>query len=113
MKIKKLWNSYVRKNKDSYSKACVDVARRVMELLDEDNTPLHEGYYPDIHTPHGMICKADNDINAGGITGAMAGCVATMVVLCHDRGDEFRVIWNGEYKGNGVVNPALYEINTD
>lgn len=110
MKNKKLWDSYVKNNKDPYGGCCVKVARRVMKLLDEDKTPLHDGYSPDIHTPHGLICKADKDIRAGGITGFMAGCVANMVIECHERGEEFRVIWNGEYKGDGVINPALLEI---
>ena len=111
MKNKKLWNSYVRKNKDPYGGACVNVARQVMKYLDEDKTPLHDGYYPDTHTPHGLICKADDEIKAGGITGFMACCVANMVINCHERGDEFRVIWNGEYKGEGVVNPAVVTID--
>ena len=77
-------------NKDAYGKCCVDVARKVMELLDQDDTPLHNGYHPDPYTAHGLICKADDLINAGGITGFMAGCVAQMVVKCHSRGEEFR-----------------------
>lgn len=107
------WNEYVEVNKvDEYSKCCVDVARRVMEILDEDKTPLHDGYIPDIHTPKRIIRKAVKDINTDGITGFMAGCVAQMVIECHERGDEFRKIWNGEYKGKGVVNPALLTIQT-
>ena len=90
------WNAWVEKNTDPYGGACVKVARRVMELLDEDKTPLHNGYHPDIHTAHGLICKADDDTNAGGITGFMAGCVAQMVTECHERGDEFR-------KSHGIV----------
>jgi len=108
MKNKTKWNEWVEKNKDPYGKACVDVARRVMKLLDEDSTPLHNGYHPDVHTAHGLICKADDDIKAGGITGFMAGCVAQMVVECHERGEEFRKSHNGEdYSGEGVVNHAL------
>jgi hypothetical protein len=107
---KKTWNEYVRKNKDSYGKACVDVAKKVMELLDKDLTPLHNGYYPDIHTAHGLICQADNDIKAGGITGFMAGYVAKMVVDCHERGDEFRKSHNGEQDSPGVINHALITI---
>ena len=113
LKDKKLWVEWVEKNTDAYGLCCVNVARRVMELLDEDLTPLHDGYYPDIHTPHGLICKADDDIKAGGITGFMAGCVAQMVSQCHDRGEEFRIIWNGEYKGEGTVNPALITVAID
>ncbi len=115
----KRWDEYVEKNKSSYGKCCVNVARKVMEMLDENDTPLHAGYYPDVHTTHGLICKADKDIDAGGITGFMAGAVTSMVVQCHSRGEEFRKDWNKSYgvdetkdKG-GVVNPALVTIDTD
>ena len=121
LKDKKGWNVYVKTNTDPYGKCCVDVARRVMELLEEDLTPLHEGYHPDINTPHGLICKADTDIDGGGITGFMAGCVAQMVAKCHERGDEFRRVWNKENQINdegdkanesgGVLNPALVTVS--
>lgn len=114
MKNKKDWNTWVKKNTDPYGKACVDVARQVMKLLDEDQTPLHNGYHPDIHTAHGLVCKADEDIKAGGISGSMGGCVAEMVTKCHERGEEFRKSHNGEkYKGKGVVNHALLTIETN
>jgi hypothetical protein len=112
MKNEKDWKKLVKKNKDPYGKACVDVARRVMKLLDEDDTPLHNGYHPDTHTAHGLICKADDDIKAGGITGFMAGCVAQMVVHCHERGEEFRKSHNNEdYEGDGVQNHAILTIS--
>ena len=108
LKDEKSWNEWVANNTDPYGNACIKVARRVMELLDEDETPLHNGYHPDIHTAHGLICKADEDTNAGGITGFMAGAVAQMVSVCHVRGDEFRKSHNGdEYDGDGVVNHAI------
>ena len=111
MKNEKEWNEWVNNNKDPYGKACVDVAREVMKLLDEDPTPLHNGYYPDINTAHGLICKADENIKTGGITGFMAGSIAQMVTKCHERGDEFRKSHNGEeYEGDGVVNHALISI---
>ena len=99
MKNLKRWQEYEAKNTDDYGKACVDVARKVMEFLDKDKTPLHNGYFPDIHTAHGLICKADDAINAGGITGFMAGCVAQMIFECHERGDEFRKSHKGEQNG--------------
>jgi len=120
LKNEKIWNEYVKNNKSAYGKCCVNVARRVMEILDEDKTPLHEGYHPDINTPHGIICKADRDIKAGGITGFMSGLVAVMVSECHERGEEFRRIWNKERQINaegddankkgGVLNPTLLTI---
>jgi hypothetical protein len=96
IKNQKLWDSYVETNKDPYGKCCVDVAKRVMELLDEDKTPLCYGYHPDIHTAHGLICKADNDIKAGGITGFMSDCVSQMVSECHERGKEFMKSYKNE-----------------
>src|SRR5690606_34242932 len=107
IKNQKLWNEYQEKNKDPYGGACVKVARRVMELLDQDPTPLQNGYYPNIHTAHGLICKADDDVDAGGITGFMAGCVAQMVFTCHNRGEEFKESHNGKRKAKGVVNHAV------
>jgi hypothetical protein len=105
------WDKWVEANDDPYGKCCVDVARRVMELLDEDPTTLRNGYHPDPHTAHGLICKADDDIKAGGITGFMAGCVAEMVFKCHSRGDEFRRSHNGDVETDGVVNHALVTIS--
>ena len=112
IKNEEAWNGWVKANDDPYGGCCVRVAKRVMEILDEDTTPLHDGYWPDVHTPHGIICKADNDIDAGGITVAMAGFVAQMISTCHERGEEFRKIWNKEYAGEGVVNPAIITIET-
>jgi hypothetical protein len=87
---KEKWNEYIEVNsKNGYSDCCVKVSERVMEILDEDDAPLHKGYYPDMQTAHGIICKADDDIDAGGITGFMAGAVAQMVKSCHSRGSEF------------------------
>lgn len=109
---KEKWKEWQEGNTDAYGGCCVKVAKRVMELLDEDATPLHNGYHPDIHTAHGLICKADDDMGAGGITGFMAGCVAQMVAQCHSRGDEFRISHNGECKSAGVINHALLTIPT-
>ena len=112
MKDQKKWDNYVKVNStDPYSNACIKVAKRVMEILDEDKIPLHNGYYPDIHTAHGIICKADDESNAGGITGFMAGCVAQMVYECHERGDEFRKSHNGGDESDGVINHALLTIS--
>ena len=100
------WNTWVDKNQDPYGKCCVDVAREVMRILDE-------GKDFDVH---GIICDADKKIDAGGITGFMAGCVAQMVKKCHSRGEEFNDKWNESYgvskekaKG-GTVNPAILTI---
>lgn len=109
------WDKWVNNNKEPYGKACVDVAREVMRMLDEKQ---------DIDTidTWKLICDADDSIKAGGITGFMAGCVAQMVSHCHSRGEEFRRKWNldnqikneGEKanEGKGVLNPAILNIST-
>lgn len=110
------WDKLVEKNSDPYGKCCVDVARRAMEILDNDSSPLQEGYFPDVHTTHGIICQADHDVKAGGITGFMAGCVASMIWQVHSRGDEFRKQYNADHgvdeeKAKGrIVNPAIMTI---
>jgi len=102
-----VWEEYVEGNKDPYGKACVDVARKVMELLDED---------VDFVLPN-IVNWADDEIGTGGLTGFMAGAVAAMVSQCHSRGEEFRLAWNratqlrdeGERANEigDILNPAL------
>lgn len=94
LKNQELWEQYVKINTDPYSKCCVDVARRVMELLDDeerslvnDNTLQEKGII--LPTSFNLISQAEKDIDSGGITGAMAGFVIQMVKVCHKRGEEF------------------------
>lgn len=101
------WDLWVKNNQDPYGKACVDVAREVMSILDKNES----------FDPHQIICDADDNIKAGGITGFMAGCVAQMVSKCHSRGEEFRKAWNGDVgkhtgqeDSEGVLNPAIINI---
>lgn len=111
LKDKKSWNEWVEKNDDPYGKTCVNVARRVMEILDDGKD----------FDANEIICKADDDIQAGGITGFMAGCVAQMVSGCHERGEEFRRKWNKNNQINdegdkandsgGILNPAILTIS--
>ena len=102
------WDECVAMNKDSYGKACVDVARKVMEILDKE---------PEFDC-HEIICRADKEVKAGGITGFMAGRVAQMVWSYHNRGEEFRQRWNQDHgadesKAQGrIVNPAVITIET-
>lgn len=105
------WDKCVENNKDPYGGTCVAVARRVMEILDEE---------PRDFDTHKIISRADDEVKAGGITGFMAGCVAQMVSHCHSRGEEFRRKWNldnqirdeGEKanESGGVLNPAIITI---
>jgi hypothetical protein len=113
LKNKPLWDDCVAKNSDPYGKCAIDVARRVMELMDE----------PGPVDAHGLIDKANDELDAG-ITGFMAGCVAKMASQCHARGDEFQASWNRHYgiepeEGNsdtpprsGTVNPAILTIGS-
>jgi len=59
LKDKEAWAEWEKNNQSDYGKACVDVARRVMEILDEGKD----------FDPYQIICQADEDIQAGGITG--------------------------------------------
>jgi len=105
------WDEWVNNNQDPFGGACVMVARRAMEILDED---------PNEIDTYAIICRADKETGAGGITGFMAGAVAAMVSQCHSRGEEFRRIWNKENQiGNegekanesgGVLNPAILNL---
>lgn len=106
-----LWKKFEADNQDAYGKCCVDVAREVMRLLD-----LETGAFGPNSTlaldPHSLICTADKNIGAEGITGFMAGAVAQMVSLVHSRGEEFRRAWNADHgvtdpEKKGVVNPAI------
>ena len=109
----KEWDEAVKINKDPYGKCCVDVARQVMKILDDE---LGE------FDPHTIICRADDETKAGGITGFMAGCVASMVSQCHSRGEEFRRKWNKDNQiqdegdkaneNGGILNPAVLNIET-
>lgn len=109
----KKWTKWVEANTDPYGKCCVDVAREVMRLLDEDAG--------DFDT-HEIICRADKNTTGGGITGFMSGCVASMVSEVHSRGEEFRRKWNKDNQihdegdkandSGGVLNPALLSIRT-
>lgn len=113
MRNEKKWKEYVKLNKDPYGKCCVDVAREVMRLMDKaSDNPIDANK---------LVSAADENLKAG-ITGYMAGAVASMVSVCHERGEMFRRSWNlkcqigdeGERAnegGSGVLNPALLTIN--
>jgi hypothetical protein len=98
------WDKWQEVNTDPYGKACVDVAREAMIELDA-GLPIDK---------YKLITDADKKVGAGGITGFMAGCVAEMIFVCHERGEEFKRIWNKSYGADeevdGVVNPAILTI---
>ena len=95
------WERIQEVNQDPYSRACVDVARAAMEILDRGEP----------FDPHDLISQADRESGAGGITGFMAGAAASMISQCHSRGDEFRRAWNKDVQSGGVLNPALLNVS--
>ena len=100
----KLWEKAQANNTDPYGNACIMVARRAMEILDEE---------PGEIDPHALITRADKESGAGGITGFMAGAAANIISGVHSRGEEFRKAWNKDFgveEGDGVVNPAILNI---
>lgn len=102
LKNEQLWDSYVEKNKDPYGGCCIRIAQKIMEKLDE-NKPFDAS---------NLISEVDDE----GITGFMAGAIASMVSQCHERGDEFRKSWNKDYgvkSESGTVNPAIITIKTN
>ncbi len=102
------WVKQVTANTDDYGGAVIKVARRVMELLDEE---------PGDFNCHEIICRADDEAGADGITGFMAGAAASIISRCHSRGEEFRRKWNEDVsprqaeevnaKEGAVLNPAI------
>ncbi len=107
------WEECVEMNQDPYGKCCVDIARRIMEILDAE-----EGDFD----PHALISRGEKETGDAGITGFMAGCIAGMASEFHSRGDEFRRKWNiktqigteGEKanESGGILNPALMCLST-
>ncbi len=91
------WDKYTTKNtKDFYSAGVVESAVNVMKALTAGADPKKA-----------MATVPD------GITGFMAGCTASAVVHFHERGEEFKAWWNGQYgakDATGVVNPAVLTI---
>jgi hypothetical protein len=91
----KKWQEYVEGNQDPYAKVCIDITRRLMQLLDEEpETPIKQGW------GHfgvlGLINRAIAIIGEDEITGNMVGIIAYIVSDCHSRGEEFRRMWNLE-----------------
>lgn len=105
------WEKCQKNNTDPYGNAVIMVARKAMEILDSE---------PGDFDPHKLLCRADDESCAGGITGFMAGCAASIISGAHSRGEEFRRKWNTHCQiGNegdkanesgGVLNPAILSI---
>jgi len=105
---KDVWDHQVKINDDPYGGACIKIAEKVMEYLDNE---------PGGFDARALICRADTELDYG-ITMFMACAAANLVSKVHSRGEEFRLRWNGEHGvqeancgggGGGVVNPAIIE----
>lgn len=83
---KEYLDKQIEVNTDSYGGTCVNVAINVMQYLDNFEGDFNLGYSPDMTTPHGIICKCDDQ---DGITGFMAGAARNIVALCHVLGWKF------------------------
>jgi len=90
---KEKWAECVKNNaRDDHGKPVVDVARRVMEILDEGN-PFE---------CHQIICQAREDVGVDPLSGFQASCLASMVIGAHSRGKEFHEAWNLENQINQI-----------
>jgi hypothetical protein len=81
-----VWKLCEAANQDRNGKACIDIARKVMELLDEEPGAVDAS---NLIARAQAACEATNNIS-----GFMAGCIAQIVITCHSRGEEFRKSWN-------------------
>ena len=99
-KSNKEWLKAIEINTDPYGKCVIDVARQVMGNLDklDDDFVFKYGYNPSPDTVDTMISKADDEIGAGGITGAMAGFVVAIVRKFHKKGEEFYLARKDNYQ---------------
>ena len=97
--LEKEWEESVDKNQDEYGHGVIEVVVKVCKFLDEGKTPKE---------------AEDLGIKDSGITGFMAGAMASMINYFHPRGDEFKKYWNKQFgvedEKKGVVNPALITI---
>jgi len=99
--LEKEYESYVSKNQDSYGNEVILVTARVCKLLDEGKTPQE---------------AEDEGIKDSGITGFMAGAMASSIARFHPRGEEFKKFFNKQCGGTGeekgTINPAILTVET-
>lgn len=97
--LTKQWNGYVEKNQDEYGSAVIDVIVKVCTELDKGKKPEEAEAI---------------GIKDSGITGYMAGVMASAIAHFHPRGDEFNKYWNKKCGGTGeeegTINPAIITI---
>lgn len=98
--MQKEYEDYVSKNQDDYGNAVIAATANVAKKLDE-----------------GKSCEeAEKAMDGYGLSGFMAGCVASAIVHYHPRGEEFKQFWNKRCGGtgteNGTINPAIITIKS-
>jgi len=81
------WDIWVEKNQNSAGKVCIDIARQVMKVLDEDK---------DFNADELIVLSA-KEIKAEVPNKFIKVQVANMVSKYHSRGTEFRKKWNEAY----------------
>ena len=104
--LKKQYEGEGENKPNGYVLGILRVGEKVLELMEAvDMTAKIDAVE--------LILEADRELNEG-ITGNMAAYVASIVVKCHSRGEEFRKSWNkhnGSPEAKGVINPAIININ--
>lgn len=98
LKNKDRWLECIAANNDDYGIRAVQAAAHAMKLMDAGAT---------------MQDAEKVGFSGKGLSGYLAGCAASIVCECHERGSDFRAHWNtvwGAPDFNGVVNPALVQI---
>lgn len=96
-------------NSDAYRGACVAVVENVLNYLDTFEGEFNIGYYPDMTTPHGIICECDDQ----GLTGFMARTVRNIVCICHELGWKFYVaslLSKCDLKNKELHNEIIYSL---
>jgi len=92
------WVDYAQKNTEDFYSACViEASVKVMRALSEGLS----------------LEEADETYRDLGVTGFQAGGIASTVIYYHERGEEYKVYWNGLWgkkEAEGVINPAVWTV---
>lgn len=98
-KTQRQWLRSVKANQDEYGWGVIEVVEKLGKNLDE-----------------GMDCATAEKkaIEGSGITGFMAGAMASMIYSFHPRGEEFKRYFNKQIGADpdaeGTANPAILTI---
>jgi hypothetical protein len=86
---KEKWDAYVKANTSEYGRECVNIVRRVMEILDNTKGRLKVSYNPNPVSAYEIIYNANKDVKARGVLALISAHGLNMVYQCHSRGLEF------------------------